>query len=469
MLFNTFNFWVIFPFIFTTYWLIPCKYEKAKKWSMIIISYLLYMNYKPSYALILLAITLITYSGAIYFQKNNYPKTCLIYPISLLVLLPLLIFKYYNFFNNSISHFLNIIGLNWNIPGLNWTIPLGISFFTFQALGYMLDVYYKKIKAEENFTDYILFCSFFPQIASGPISKASELIPQIKKIHSFSYQQAKTGAWFLLWGIFIKLYIADRLGLYVDVVYGHYYYYSGLTCFIASIFYTFQIYCDFCGYSLMAIGIGKMLGYDLVNNFNRPYFAVTITDFWKRWHISLTRWLTTYIYIPLGGNRCSKLRCYFNTISTFLVSGLWHGANWTFVIWGLIHGIIQIIEKYYGIQKNKWDNKIVIIFRILLTFMIVNFAWIFFRMPSIKDAISIINHMFSNHEISFYYASIGDVLLYFSGIFILLLKEIREEYSPSFLNIFGNKHIKWCVYILLFTLIISQGVLDSGSFIYVSF
>lgn len=469
MLFNTFNFWIIYPLLFIIYWVIPYQYVKIKKWYLVILSYLLYMNYKPAYALILFSVTAITYCGALYLQHKE-KKKLLIFILTLASILPLLIFKYYNFLNDTIINILSLYGMHANLPGLNWAIPVGISFFTFQALGYLFDVYFGKIKPEKCFTDYILFCSFFPQIASGPISKASELLPQIKETHPFSYTQAKKGLWLLLWGMFIKLFIADRLGLYVDVVFGHFTYYSGLTCFIASIFYTIQIYCDFCGYSLMAVGIGKTLGYDLIENFNRPYFAASITEFWKRWHISLTRWLTSYIYIPLGGNRCSKLRCYFNIMITFLVSGLWHGANWTFIIWGIFHGIIQIIEKYFGIQKANRNNSLTTIFRILVTFIIVNFAWIFFRMPTFEDAISIIHRIFTNHETSLYYASLGDLLLYIIGISILFMKEFHEEFtSPKYLGIFNQRYIKWGICIFLFGAMLCEGVLDSGNFIYVSF
>ena len=310
--------------------------------------------------------------------------------------LPLLIFKYYNFLNDSITSGLSQIGLHFALPGLNWAIPVGISFFTFQAVGYFLDVYHGRIKAEKNFLDYMLFVSFFPQVTSGPISKADELLPQIKNPHKFDYNQGVQGLKWLLWGMFIKLVIADRLGMFVDTVYANYIHYNGTTCFVASLFYTLQIYCDFAGYSLMAIGIAATLGFNLINNFRRPYLAVSVTDFWRRWHISLTRWLTQQLYIPLGGSRCSKARCYLNILITFLVSGIWHGANWTFIFWGLIHGFLQIIEKALGWQKYEGHNGLVKIGRICVTFLLVSFAWIFFRMPTIGDAFAVIGRMFTD-------------------------------------------------------------------------
>ena len=298
----------------------------------------------------------------------------LIWLFAVLSLLPLLVFKYYNFVNESVWSLLSSLGLRYELHGLNWAIPVGISFFTFQAVGYLFDVYYQRIKAEKSIVDYTLFVCFFPQIFSGPISKANELLPQIKEEHKFNYQQGVQGLKFLLWGMFLKLVLADRLGLYVDKVAASYEMYSGGTCVLSAIFYSLQIYGDFAGYSLMAIGVAKTLGFNLINNFNRPYFSVSITDFWRRWHISLSRWLKDYVYIPLGGSRCSKLRNYWNIFVTFLVSGIWHGANWTFIVWGLIHGFAQIIEKALG-WNNKESKGFVKLFRIFGTFVLVTVAF----------------------------------------------------------------------------------------------
>lgn len=327
MLFNTFSFWIIFPFIFFFYWIIPSRFNLVKKMFLIFVSYLLYMNYNVAYALVLLYVTIITYKGGLYIEKVSDKRKLLITIGAFLTLGPLLIFKYYNFLIGSGNALLEYIGLRFSLPGLNWAIPLGISFFTFQAIGYLWDVYYRRMSAEKSFIDYMLFISFFPQIASGPISKASELLPQIKNTRPFDYSQAVEGLKLLLWGMFFKVVVADRLGLYVDTVYKDYEHYSGLTCLVASLFYSIQIYGDFAGYSWMAIGIARILGFDLINNFKRPYFSTSVTDFWRRWHISLSRWLKDYVYIPLGGSRCSKLRNYWNILITFLVSGIWHGAT----------------------------------------------------------------------------------------------------------------------------------------------
>lgn len=385
---------------------------------------------------------------------------------ALLGLLPLLVFKYYNFLNDSISAGLASVGLQFALPGLNWAIPVGISFFTFQAVGYMLDVYHGRVKAEKNLLDYLLFVSFFPQVMSGPISKADELLPQIKEPHKFDYEQGKQGLKYLLWGMFIKLVIADRLGLFVDTVYANYIHYNGSTCFVASVFYTLQIYCDFAGYSLMAIGIARTLGFDLINNFKRPYLAVSITDFWRRWHISLTRWLTQQVYIPLGGSRCSKARTYWNIFITFLVSGIWHGANWTFIVWGCMHGVFQIVEKALGWQKHEGHNWAVKAIRICITFLLVNFAWVFFRMPSIGDAFGFVGRIFTNVG-SITTDGVG-ITAYLS-LFVLFVKEFYDEFLKNIITFKSNGVIRWSVYIFLFFMVLTYGVLDGGQFIYVSF
>lgn len=433
------------------------------------------MKWNASYALVLLFVTAITYWGAYFVEsKGKKKRQRLVAVLTIFTVAPLLVFKYYNFINDSVSEVVGRIGLHFSLPGLNWAIPIGISFYTFQALGYMLDVYYGRISREKCFTNYVLFCSFFPQTASGPISKASELLPQIKVIHPFRYEQVRTGLQILLWGMFLKVVMADRLGIYVDTVYNNYIHYSGFTCFLASIFYSFQIYGDFAGYSLMAVGIGKCLGYDLVNNFQRPYLATSITDFWKRWHISLTRWLTLYVYIPLGGSRCSRYRHYWNIIVTFLVSGLWHGANWTFVVWGGLHGILQVIEKALGIDpKGKYAKapfmKRLGIVRILVTFILVNFCWIFFRTPTIKDAWGYISKIFTCAT------GLSQPIQYIpvvALIFIMLIgKEVMEEFFPNRFSFFNHSNIvvRWTSYLFVVMLIVLYGVLDATQFIYVSF
>lgn len=484
MPFNSFNFWLVFPFIFVFYWLIPAKWNAWRKVFLVVASYLLYMNWNPAFALVLLGVTLVTYWGGHFLQLGveSDPSTDsgaelrgkkrkrLVWCFALLALLPLLVFKYYNFLNESISAGLDSVGLQFALPGLNWAIPVGISFFTFQAVGYMLDVYHGRVKAEKNLLDYVLFVSFFPQVTSGPISTAEDLMPQIKTPHKFSYEQGRQGLKQLLWGMFIKLVIADRLGLFVDTVYANYIHYNGTTCFVASVFYTLQIYCDFAGYSLMAIGIARTLGFNLIDNFRRPYFATSITDFWKRWHISLTKWLTRQVYIPLGGSRCSKARTYWNIFVTFLVSGIWHGANWTFIVWGCMHGVIQIIEKALGWQKYEGNNWAIKLVRICITFLLVNIAWIFFRMPDIASAGVVVGKIFTSFGMpDLSGLDIFAKLILVIGLAILVFKDLKDEFLSNRFKFLNKGFFRWSIYIVLFAMILTLGVLDSGQFIYVNF
>ncbi|MCD7713464.1 MAG: MBOAT family protein [Prevotella sp.] len=391
--------------------------------------------------------------------------TCIV-----LALVPLVVFKYYNFINDTVGSLLSSVGIAANMPGLNWAVPIGISFFTFQAVGYLFDVYYRRIPAERDWWDYMLFVCFFPQILSGPISKAKDLLPQIKTCRSFNYDQAVAGLKFLLWGMFLKVVMADRLGLYVDTVFNNWQYNSGVSCLIASFAYSFQIYGDFAGYSLMAVGTGRLMGFELINNFNRPYFSVSITDFWHRWHISLSTWLKDYVYIPLGGSRCSKARNYFNIIITFLVSGIWHGANWTFIIWGLLHGALQVIEKMLHLQKCESRRFLVRLPRIIITFVLINFLWTIFRMPTIGDGLGVIARMFTEPG-SILPPGPNNSFLMGLAVCIVFVSEFVQEFAPSTFALMNDKRIvvRWLTYVCLLILIMLFGVFDSSQFIYVSF
>lgn len=475
MIYNSFNFIVFFPIIFLGYYLIPGRFHRVRNLYLLLVSYLIYLNWIPAYALILLGVTLVTYAGAYVIEKKKISTGGgkILFVASLIfAILPLLIFKYYNFLNATIRDGLATIGMDWQLQGLNWAIPLGISFFTFQAVGYMADVYENRVKAEKNFIDYALFISFFPSIVSGPINKASLLLPQIKEErHYFDYQKAVAGLKMLLWGMFMKVVVADRVALYVDTVLPHYENYTGVTCFLASIFYSIQIYADFAGYSLMAIGVGKTLGFDLTENFRRPYFSQSITEFWRRWHISLSTWLKDYIYIPLGGSRCSKLRNYWNIFVTFLVSGIWHGANWTFIAWGVMHGICQIVEKALGLQKGAEKSGLKAI-RIGITFLVANFAWIFFRMPTLSEGLGVITRIFDwTLPKGIFVGSMTDMAFIAMGILIIFIKDYTDEFMPGrFLALDNsNRIIRWCSYIVIMSLILLTGVFSADQFIYANF
>lgn len=475
MVFNSFSFILVYPFLFLLYYAIPAKRSFWRNVYLLLVSYLLYMQFCAAYALVLLSVTLITYLSARriadYQKKHRNAGTLLSIGVCL-TLLPLLTFKYYNFVNESCTHVLDLFHIHFALPGLNWAIPVGISFFTFQALGYLWDVYYGRIQAEKNFWHYALFISFFPSLVSGPINKASSLLPQIRQSRkSFDYEKAVRGMKLLLWGMFMKVVVADRVALYVDTVFPLYENYSGITCLVASLLYTVQIYADFAGYSLMAIGTGKTLGFDLAENFHRPYFSYSITDFWRRWHISLSTWLKDYIYIPLGGSRCSKFRNYANILITFLVSGIWHGANWTFVIWGIWHGVCQVIEKMLHQQQCPYGviGKAV---KIGVTFLLVNFAWIIFRMPTLADAFRMMCRISDTSSWgSLYFPEKSNTLFIIVSVGMLIIKDVTDEYFPTKYRLFDNdsSYVRWLSYTAIVLMILLTGVLDARQFIYANF
>ena len=471
MLYNSLRFIFFYPLLFLFYHVIPARNNTLRNIYLLVVSYTLYACWKPVYVLVLLFVTAVTYASAIFLREASHPKRLLFLSI-LLTLLPLFVFKYLNFINESLADALSLIGWQVHLSGLNWAIPIGISFFTLQAISYICDVYFKRIEPETNFLIYALFVSFFPSILSGPINKATLMLPQFKSQRpSIDYNKFVEGMKMVLWGMLMKTVVADRVGLYVDTVMPDYHHYSGLTCFMTSIFYTIQIYADFAGYSLMAIGVGKSLGFELTENFCRPYFSYSVTDFWHRWHISLSTWLKDYIYIPLGGSRCSKMRNYLNILVTFLVSGIWHGANWTFIVWGSWHGLAQIIEKMLGQQKCTYGSFGKTI-KIIITFLLINFAWIFFRMPNIGDACLFITRIFDfSQPFTLFYDNPQTIALTFLSIVILLSKDIRDEFFPTRLQLMNNKNVvvRWGTYVVLVLTILLMGVFGADQFIYANF
>ncbi len=471
MIFNSFNFIIVFPILFLLYYVIPARFSRLRNLFLLIVSYSLYISYKPVFAFVLLGITVLSYTFSVLIERARRRKSVLAIGI-VLTLLPLLFFKYSTFISENLSCIFYFIGLKTQLSGLNWIVPVGISFFSFQAISYVCDVYYKRQEPERDFFVYALYLSFFPSILAGPINRASLIIPQIKNLRPyFDYQKAVEGLKLLLWGMFMKVVVADRVAIYVDTVMPFYYNYTGVTCFVASILYTIQIYADFAGYSLMAIGVGKVMGFELTENFKRPYFSVSVTDFWRRWHISLSSWLKDYVYIPLGGSRCGKWRNRWNIFVTFLVSGIWHGANWTFIVWGLMHGGAQIIEKMFGWQKFNGGRTVKFI-RIVITFMIVNFAWIFFRMPSLTDACGLIGRIFDfSLPKSLFTTTYLDIIYILFGVGLLFLKDLRDEFFPGRMLAFNNKRsvIRWGTYLFILCTIVLTGVFGTDQFIYANF
>ncbi len=471
MVFKSFNFIVLFPFIFLLYYAIPAGHGRARNLFLLAVSYLLYMQWKPAHALVLLAVTAVTWLAALLLEKARHPKLVLTAGV-VLTLLPLFLFKYLGFAGEIISQILAAAGLQFQLSGLNLAIPIGISFFTLQALGYLWDVYYGRQEAERDLLTYALFVSFFPCILSGPINRASHVIPRLKSLRPcLDNAKAIEGLRMLLWGMFLKVVVADRVALYVDTVLSSYVNYTGMTCLVASLLYSIQIYADFAGYSLMAIGVGKVLGIELAENFRRPYFAVSVTDFWHRWHISFSSWLRDYIYIPLGGSRCSKLRNYLNILVTFFVSGIWHGASWTFVVWGMLHGISQVIEKMLGQQKCSygWLGRTV---KTAVTFLLVTLAWIFFRMPTLGDACNVVARIFDPALPKTIYSPGGTATLYMLlAVGIMVVNDtVEETFGESHLPFHsGRRMVRWASYLAVIVLILLCGVFSSDQFIYANF
>lgn len=410
-------------------------------------------------------------------------------------ILPLVVFKYGHFISENLSSFTDCFGLTSSSLGLmsnpdenHFSIiaPLGISFFTFQALSYVFDVYRKKYPAEQNLSNYLTYMAFFPSMIAGPINRYDQLMPQLNTVQGFNRPLAEKGLKMILWGMFLKVVIADRLQLYIDPVFDGFLQESGSSLLMAAILYSIQLYTDFAGYSLMAIGAAATLGYNLKQNFHNPYFSIGITDFWHRWHITLAHWLRDYIYIPLGGSHCSKRRNYANILITFAVSGIWHGANWTFIVWGLLHGLFQVIEKMLGLQKKKESklsstdiessalkqrnfsikDRSILLARIILTFFLITFLWIFFRMNTIEDAWIVIEKIFTSQDMHF---GICEKFIYVF-IAIVFIKDLIDEIRPSCNPFYHPKTwVRWATYLFIFTSILLFGVFDAGQFIYARF
>ncbi|WP_281754180.1 MBOAT family O-acyltransferase [Neptunitalea chrysea] len=380
----------------------------------------------------------------------------------------LFVFKYYNFITESVFNVLDSAGVRVHFPEFKLLLPVGISFYTFQAVGYTIDVYRKELKHETHFGKYALFVSFFPQLVAGPIERATNLLPQFRKEIKFDYRMAIDGTKLIIWGYFMKVVVADRMAVYTDTIYSNIGGHSAITIIVGTIFFAFQIYCDFGGYSSIAIGCAKIMGFDLMTNFKRPYFAQTPVEFWRRWHISLSTWFKDYVYIPLGGNRVSKTRKYYNLFITFLVSGLWHGANWTFVIWGGVNGIYQIVYSILNIKPSKnVKNVFVYLFNISTNFVLICFSWIFFRANSMSDAITAISRTFTAPG-KFFMGDEKGFVFAIIGLVVLLGKDTYDEFLLE-QRLKPKKIAKGAWYLGLVMLILLIGVFDGGQFIYFQF
>ena len=469
MLFNSIAFLLFFPIVCMLYFAIPFNLIKARNLLLLIASYYFYMNWEPTYALLLLTSTFVTYVAALgigHFENKQKKKICLVSSL-VLNLAILFLFKYYNFISSNIEVALCASGLEIDIPKLGLLLPVGISFYTFQALGYSIDVYRGSTKVERNFLTYALFVSFFPQLVAGPIERSNNLLPQFKQQHRFDYEKVMAGVRLMVWGYFMKLVLADRCGLYVDTIFNNVDKHNGGSYLVASLLFPFQIYGDFAGYSLIAIGVAQVLGFRLMENFHRPYFACTIGEFWHRWHISLSTWFKDYVYIPLGGNRVGRFRNYFNLLVTFVVSGIWHGANWTFFCWGTLHGILLCIEKALGISKQKYIGAMRFCHWVM-TFVLVCFAWILFRTNNLTEAVTVITGIFINLDTPKQeYANFIAIGL---ALAVLLTKEFADEYHWKIRVAESKSWIVRHIYIIMMiAYIILFGVLGGDQFIYFQF
>lgn len=474
MIIYSFKYIVAFFILFWVYWLF-CRNKNSQNVLLLLASYLFYGLWDWRCLPLLFITSIVAYGAGMYFKNHqekekkimnrtvNWWVSCCAIVFCLGVLG---YFKYANFFLQSVN---DVIG-GARFDALRIILPVGISFYTFSAVSYIVDGYQKKIEPTSDFIATLLYTSFFPAILSGPIHKATEQMPQWLKRREFDYDLVNQGFKDYVWGAFMKLCVADRLGMYVDAVYGNITNHSGTTLFITSIAYTLQIYADFAGYSLMAIGCGKMLGIKLQNNFIRPYFSKTITEFWGRWHMSLTGWFKNYLYFPLGGNRVSKERWIFNIMVVFLLSGLWHGAAYTFIIWGAIHGIAQVIEKLaYGQRIKTISDKFSFanMLRTLITFTIVSFAWIFFRLPNLATVFEVVEKIFTDQGSLFIEPTL---LLGFVSLIILFIKDMLDQTKSkiSFFNA-NNAAVRYLSVSFLICYILFFGVLEGGQFIYFQF
>lgn len=499
MQFNSFDFMQFFPIVVAIYFIIPAKIRKI--W-LLIVSYYFYMSWNSKYALLIGLSTIITYFCGMGIEKwrkrgtisESRIRGLLIFGI-VVNLGILAIFKYGNFVLNSLDVLLQRLHIDMLDVRLNLLLPVGISFYTFQALGYVIDVWRGDIKAEKNIVNYALFVSFFPQLVAGPIERSKNLLGQIQdvgKIKLWNAERVTSGAILMVWGFFIKMVIADRVAILVDTVFDSYRLYGSTELLLAAIGFSIQIYCDFSSYSLIAIGAAKILGFHLMENFNTPYFAKDIRDFWGRWHISLSTWFRDYLYIPLGGNRKGKVRKEFNLLIVFLISGLWHGANWTFLAWGGMHGFYQVmsdilrpyIEKVKQKLKVKTDCFSWRLLRILTTYVMVVIAWIFFRASSIMEALSYIKRIllyptpwkfFDGGIYSLGLDRIEMNILLVSLVMLFLVELIKYKDKQTIDKFLMEQNIwfEWLAIILVIEMIFVYGeygpTFDAKQFIYFQF
>lgn len=473
MTFQSLEYLIFFSILFILHWTLFSKRKEHQNGLIVVASLVFYGWWNWRFLGLLIITALSTFLSSRWMDNTNDAKKRKFLLVGTIVINVgiLFFFKYFNFFVQSFADALSLMGMSVNVTTLHILLPVGISFYTFTALSYTIDVYQHKVESTNDALAYFAYVMFFPSILSGPISRAQKQLPQYFSRRNFDFDKSISACKLILWGGVMKLCLADRLGIYVDTIYANIAQHNGTTLLITSILYSIQIYADFAGYSLMAIGFGKLLGIDLQTNFIRPYFAKTVTDFWRRWHISLTTWFRDYIYFPLGGNRCSKARWALNTLIVFTISGLWHGAAYTFIIWGALHGVCMVIERLvYGEKIKQLSDKFSMsnIIRIIITFTIVNFAWIFFRINNLGDVMQIFKKIFTEPGKPF--LDTNTLLMGFVAMAIIFIYDLVKEKHLN-MHLLSSRFmvVRYLTAIMLIVYILAFGVLNGGSFIYFQF
>jgi alginate O-acetyltransferase complex protein AlgI len=482
MLFNTVTYLFFLPLVFILYYEIPHRF----RWVLLLLtSYTFYMWWKPEYIILIVFSTFLDFFLAKKIhQSENQKRRKLFLVMSLLGNLGVLVgFKYFNFITQNLNMLSFEFGHELGLPVLDILLPVGISFYTFQTMSYSIDVYSRKIEPETHFGRFAVFVSFFPQLVAGPIERAGNLLPQFAKKIEFNYYHIVSGLRRILWGLFKKVVIADRVAVLVNHIYNNPEEQNGLTLTLATYLFAFQIYCDFSGYSDIAIGSARLLGIDLMENFKLPYRAKSIGEFWQRWHISLSNWFRDYVYIPLGGNRVRKWRWYYNLMFVFVISGFWHGSKWTFIVWGALHGFYLVMERVFKVaDKKKEYTGLSAILRIFVIFNLVVFAWLFFRANSMHDAVLILQKIADvstwHFDITLLSESIGGIptttlpkLLTTLGLLVIFIGLdafwLNRKIKDRFLR--KRRWFKWSTYLAVIFIIVFLGFSGTVDFIYFQF
>ena len=471
MEFNSWSFVMFFPVVCLLYWCI--KGQRFRNVFLLAASYYFYMCWNASYGLLLLTSTLISYGVGLRMEstESRSQRKWLVGAGVVLNLALIAYFKYANFGVETVNWVMQLLGVDMNVPLPNILLPVGVSFFVFQSVGYTVDVYRRTVPPERNFVNYALFISFFPQLVAGPIERSGNMLPQFREQRTFDDDKAISGLKLMLWGYFMKLVVADRCALYVGSVFDTPQV-EGYSSLLGIFLFPFQIYGDFAGYTYIAIGAARIMGFHLNDNFNHPYFAATVSEFWRRWHISLSTWFRDYLYFPLGGSRCSKWRVYFNLMVTFLASGLWHGAMWTYVAWGGVHGLCLCIERALGWQKKKFKalEKCV---HVAFTFVIVSLARLIYRAGSIEMAV--VHFKRALHPSNF---TLGNenthfaLLMILISVIIVVVKDAVEEWGGGMQKLRCSVSAWWHDVAIVSLLIVAISLMASpegGTFVYFQF